>query len=379
MPAERAAQVLVIGGGLHGLAAAWHLRRLGARSVILVERFRLGHDRASSHGPTRITRSAYPSAAYVHLLRAANREEWPRLEREVGTPLRHPARACFFGPPGGLFDAFARTMSGFAKEVAFLAPSEAAARFPELRFEGTAGALEDRTAGVIAAERTMRGLARLCRKSDVEILEERRVLRLETRASALRAFTERETIVSERVVVAAGAWSLDLLPFLRSRFTVLRQTVGYFRPGAGSGDAPDFPIWAYLGSDRNDFYYGLPGFEGGGLKAARHVTGGPPDDPERDARPRSAALEDLTRLVNRVFTVPVLELLGADSCLYSVTPTEDFLIDLHPDDPRIAFGAGFSGHGFKFGPLTGRILAELALGGASSVPEFNEHRKTFRL
>jgi glycine/D-amino acid oxidase-like deaminating enzyme len=101
-PSPRA---IVIGAGLHGLAAAWNLRRLGASSVTLLERFRLGHDRGSSHGAARVFRATYPDPVYVHLLHAASREDWPRLETESGQTLIQKRDACFFGPRGGLYDA----------------------------------------------------------------------------------------------------------------------------------------------------------------------------------------------------------------------------------------------------------------------------------
>ena len=151
---------IVIGGGLVGLAAAWHFRRLGPPRVLLLERFEHGHTRGSSHGTSRIIRSAYPSPAYVHLMRAVTREEWPRLETLAGSQLVFPCSACFFGR-GALFDAYAETMCAFPNEVEILPGSEAAPLFPALRLDGV-DAIVDNTAGVLAAQRTMNALRRLC-------------------------------------------------------------------------------------------------------------------------------------------------------------------------------------------------------------------------
>jgi sarcosine oxidase len=366
---------IVIGAGLHGLAAAWNLKRLGSPSVALLERFRLGHDRGSSHGAARVFRATYPSPVYVHLLHAASREDWPRLEAESGRTLIHKRDACFFGTEGGLYDAFAATMAQFPDDVEVLTPEEAARRFPPLRFEGMAGALHDRTAGIIAAEDTLSALAGRCRHLGVVIREEAAVARIESTSKAVVVHGAGETWTADRVVVAAGAWTADLVPLLRPRLTVVRQNVGYFRfPGAG----PDFPVWCFLGSGANDFYYGFPA-EDGVLKAARHLTAGRADDPNEAAPPSPEALRDLSAFLESHFTAAPGGLVRAETCLYTNTATEDFVIDTHPRDPRIVVGAGFSGHGFKFGPLTGRILAELALHGESSVPEFARHRKTFAL
>ncbi|MDA0710562.1 MAG: FAD-dependent oxidoreductase, partial [bacterium] len=127
-------------------------------------------------------------------------------------------------------------------------------------------------------------------------------------------------------------------------------------------------------------YYGLPEFGREGIKIARHVITPEGDDP--DEHPTSApneAIEDLRRFIENQFTSDIEHFVDWETCLYSNTDDEDFIIDLHPDNHNIVVGAGFSGHGFKFGPLTGRILAELAITGKSSLPEFENARHLFTL
>jgi sarcosine oxidase len=371
---------VVIGGGVVGLAAAWHFRRLGPQRVLLLERFPWGHRRGSSHGAARIIRSAYASPAYVHLMRAVTREEWPRLEALAGARLVHPSPTCFFGR-GTLFETFAETMRAFPDEADLLSSDKAARQFPELRFEDAAGAIVDRTAGVLAAHRTVEALRRLCGESGVEMRDGSRVLGLESEPEAVRVHMTDGVVLARHVLVAAGAWIGELLPFLSSRLTVARQTIGYFRL-EGPAEAMrigNFPVWGYLGENANDFYYGLPEFEQEGVKVARHLTAGRRDDPEQAADPDPEALEDLRRFAGARFRRPVGERVGAETCLYTCTANEDFIIDRHPEDLRIAFASACSGHGFKFGPLTGRVLAELALLGKTSVPEFEEYRHVFAL
>ena len=367
---------VVIGGGLVGLAAAWHFRRLGPTRVLVLERFQHGHERGSSHGTSRIIRSAYASPAYVHLMRAVTREEWPRLESLAGTKLVFPCPACFFGR-GALFDAYADTMRAFPNEVEILSGTKAAPLFPSLRLDGV-DAIVDRTAGVLAARRTVDTLRHLCDEAGVEVRENAPVLTWSSEPEGIRVRYEGGKVLARHVMVAAGAWSSELLPFLESRIFVARQTIGYFRLD-GAMSVGRFPVWCYLGDSANDFYYGLPEFERDGVKLARHYTADRSDDPNQAGAPDPEALEDLYRFASRRFTAPVLEMAGAENCLYTCTPTEDFIIDRHPEDSRLAFASACSGHGFKFGPLTGRILAELVLLGKSSVPEFEAHRATFAL
>ncbi len=373
---------LVVGGGLMGLAAARALQRRGAGPVRILERFRLGHDRGSSHGASRITRTTYGEEVYSRLMQTARAADWPELEREHGAPLIHLTGGCFFGP-ASTFDPVAAVAARFPEEIERLSPAEAARRFPLFRFDEAAGALADRTAGVVDAAGTLQALTRGFLGAGGTVDEETPVLELVPGGDRVRVRTGRGWLEAERVVVAAGAWTPVLVPALRPRLTVRRQHVGYFRlAGDPAAVRPDrMPVWAWLGADDSAFAYGLPEFGRPGIKAARHdvSTGGPGDDPSHHPPPSETALAGLREFLGRLFAVPVVERLHAETCLYTNAPGEDFVLDLLPGDPRVAVGAGFTGHGFKFGPLVGRILAELALDGRTSVPAFEAERARFRL
>ncbi|MBM4266650.1 MAG: FAD-dependent oxidoreductase [Deltaproteobacteria bacterium] len=382
-PGGNAFDVVVIGAGVNGLAAAWHTARLGARRSALVEQFRIGHDLGSSHGASRIFRCVYPDARYVRLATRARDEEWPRLERAAGRTLLHPAPAVFFGPPGGAIDSYARAVRDAGAPIDAVSPAEARRRAPAFRFDGAADVLVDGTSALIAAVETLSSLARLCREAGVDVREDTRVLAIEPRTERIDVVTDRGTLETGRVIVAAGPWIAKLLPTIASRFSGARQTIGYFalEGGEATGSLGRFPLWCYLGRDANDFYYGLPQFGRAGVKAARHVTSAVSavsDDPDA-ARiaPDEHALADLRAFLDRELSVPVERLAGAESCFYTNTPTEDFVIDALPGEPRIIVGAACSGHAFKFAPLTGRILAELALYGRSDVAELEALRKSF--
>ena len=372
-------EAVVIGGGINGLASLYHLLRLGCRRAVLIERFSLGHERGSSHGFSRVTRSAYIDADYVRLVQAALREEWPRLEREAGARFIHSTPGCFFGPPGGKWEQYAGAATEVGLDVEVLDPAEARRRFPLLRFEGAAGVLEDRTAGLVAARETMSALMRLCRERGGEFLEETEVVGIEPRADLIRVITGvGGGVTAERLVIAAGPWAAKLIPQLKPRVRITRQTVGYFVL-AGDQDqfaVGRFPVWGNLGEEsEGGVFYGLPQFGREGIKIARHITVGVDDGPDATPEePPEGEIERLQSYLEEQFTPSVERFAGWETCLYTNTATEDFIIDLHPDSPRIAVGAGFSGHGFKFGPLTGRLLAELAMEGRTTVPEFERMR-----
>jgi sarcosine oxidase len=376
---NRLTDVLVIGGGVNGLAAAWHLTRRGAR-VALVERFRVGHDRGSSHGASRIARSAYPEAGYVRLMRRAFAEEWPRLERDAGRTLLHRTPAYFFGPPGGSLGAYARAVREAGADVLAVPPAEARKLAPQFRFEGCDDVLVDRTAGLVAAADTVASLAALVRAAGAEVSEATAVRAVEPHADRVEVATDRGVRRADRVIVTAGAWTSRLVPRLAPRLAVARQSIGYFaiEGGADAARLGRFPVWCQMGATVNDFHYGLPSFGREGIKAAQHVTSQRDEDPDvLPAGPDERSLADLRAFLDRELAVRIERRVGAETCLYTNTPTEDFVIGPLPGEPRIVVGSACSGHAFKFAPLTGRALAELALDGRTSMPEFEAMRATF--
>ncbi|HEX5633428.1 MAG TPA: FAD-dependent oxidoreductase, partial [Gemmatimonadales bacterium] len=183
---------LVVGAGVHGLAAAWQLARRGVPRVALVERFRLHHDRGSSHGHGRITRSTYSDARYVRLVRVAHAEDWPRLEHESAHRLLHRCDGVFWGPPESELDAWAAAVAAAGADgVERIDPAEARRRFPAFAFPDAHAVLHDTTGGVIAAADTLRALDRLCRIEGVHVLEETRVLGLDPSADPVTVDTDR--------------------------------------------------------------------------------------------------------------------------------------------------------------------------------------------
>jgi glycine/D-amino acid oxidase-like deaminating enzyme len=167
---------LVVGGGVQGLATALELARRGVERVGLVERFRLHHDRGSSHGAGRITRSTYMDARYVRLMQVAHREDWPRLEHDSRMRLVHRADGVFFGPPAGALEQYAAAVqTAGAPGIERLDVREARRRFPAFAFPDAREVLHDTTGGVVAAADTLLALDRRCRIEGVHVLEETHV------------------------------------------------------------------------------------------------------------------------------------------------------------------------------------------------------------
>ena len=368
-------EVVVVGAGVNGLATAWWLLRRGVKSVAVVERFSVGHDRGSSHGASRITRSAYADPLYVALMKVAHASSWPTLEADAGVRLIHKRDGCFFGNPKGMFGDYLAAIEGADVDVERLDAVEGRRRFPMFRFPGDVEVLHDRTAGVVAANDTMQALNRLVRAGGgageraVTMLEGVTVHAIDPVSRVLD--TDRGPIRGDTLIVTAGAWVGALFPSLKARLAPILQTVTYLDI---PGDPRAFPVWAWRGDTVDDFYYGLPEFQRPGLKAAQHHVDGRRDDPDAPrGEPETASV--LEFLSAHLSSAP-RAVIATERCLYTCTDDEDFILDTVA--PGVVVGAGFSGHGFKFAPLTGQILAELALDGKSSVAAFEQHRDRFR-
>ena len=262
---------LVIGGGINGLSALYHLKRLGAERVGLVERFSIGHDRGSSHGAARVTRSAYVAPEYVRLMQWVHAEEWPRIEKAVGKQLVYSNPGIYTGLPCERLDRYINAVQQVGVDVELISAGEARERFPQFTFVNAESALLDKTGGFVSAKEAVDSLAALARENGVQVHENTIVHGIDPTSDPVRVETSAGTLQAERLIVTAGAWARELLPFLKPRLTISRQTVGYFTPAerAGSLPARPFPRLGVYGTGRERSF-----LRDARIRARRH-QGGP--------------------------------------------------------------------------------------------------------
>ena len=353
--------VVVVGAGVMGTAAA---RSLGERGIetLLLEQFRVGHARGSSHGPSRIFRLSYPQPHYVELAKRAL-ECWTALEAAAGEALLIRT--------GGLdAGSIARECAGALRasgvEHQWMSREQASERFPELCFDGLEPILHQEDAGVCLADRTVAAQLGLARRAGVEVREDTTVSSLALEGNAVRLDTDSGAVAAKTVVVTAGPWAGGLLREfgIRAYLQPVLQHVSYFGvPTEQPGQRlPTLIEWK---PDGTAWYAVPPVPDAQALKVARHAAG-PPVDPSLGPFPvdpgERASHERYVRL-----RFPGLspQALFSETCLYTMSRDEDFLIDRNGP---IVLAAGFSGHGFKFAPLVGEILADMALGGIPNLP-----------
>ncbi len=321
------ADVVIVGGGLLGLATAWALR--GRRDVLVLERDTIGHGRGGSHGANRIFRLGYADPHYVELAQRAL-GSWSRLETEAGAQLLHPTPQLTFGPGA---DAVYDALTSAGAPVERITGSAIAARYPA--FAGRGDAVLETISAVIAADRT---LAALRAHSGATVREHARVVRLDAGHVEL----EGETIEARTVVACAGPWTRALVPAVPTTATL--EHAGFVRMPAALPIFIDFTDPAV---------YGLPTPGSDLYKIAVH-HGGPAIDPDAPFAPVPGAVAALRDAIAR--WLPGGELVDIDVCPYDNTADERFIVRRIDG---IVVGAGTSGHTFKFGPLLGEQLAAL--------------------
>jgi sarcosine oxidase len=189
-----------------------------------------------------------------------------------------------------------------------------------------------------------------------------KVLGIEQSSASIILHTEAGAIEAGAVIVAAGPWIGDLAPILAPHLKLTREVQLWFKPSRPDLFAPEaFPVFALY--DPEDICYGFPDFAGTGVKAASHTPGRPL--PHADAARQDGSEQD-GALVRRILTrhIPALDcpIVRTETCIYTNTSDGDFIIDRHPDNERIVLASACSGHGFKYAPAIGEILADLALG-----------------
>lgn len=362
---ECAHEVIVVGGGVMGLATAYDLAR-GGHDVLLLEARGIGHGEGSSHGPSRIIRLTYQSEDYIELARAAF-ALWETLGDEAGEQLPVPCGGLDFGPPdanhlAALGDAM--SLAGVAHEA--IDAAEIRRRFPQLNPPEDAIGFYQPDYAILPADSCLRLLAAGARAAGGDLREHEPVLAVTPSGDGVDVRTERATYRASGVVLAVGSWLGPLAAALGLDLplTVLKEQTSHFEPVDPAQFAPGrFPLFIQRFPGARTFGAGFPiaaGAPGVKLLIDRFGPAVEPGDPDRSIE--SNILARLKRYVAKTVRGLTGRVLETSSCRYTLTPDEDFILDTHPEHPQIVIASPCSGHGFKFAPEIGRILAALALG-----------------
>lgn len=362
-------ETIVVGGGAMGAATAWQLARRG-REVVLLERWEPGHRMGASHGATRNFNVAYADPTYVAMLAEAL-PLWRELEDESGAQLLDLVGVANHGPSGAFDDVHA-ALAAAGIPAEFLSAKQAAKRWPGIRFDTRV--LFNEQAGRVRADAAVRTLHATAAAAGADVRHRTQATRIDVvddglvRVASVSDAGVAEVFEAGTAVVTVGAWTTKLIGAERlprlvvtqeqpAHFAVRDETMAWpsFNHFPGAGDGYDYwlsPVYGML-------------TPGEGVKAGWHGVGPVVDPDARDFEAEPEQLAALQRYAREWLPGVDADEVMPVSCTYTTTPDEHFVLDrLGP----LVVGAGFSGHGFKFTPVVGRMLADLA-DGSGPAPE----------
>jgi sarcosine oxidase len=344
------ADVVVVGAGVMGAAAAWRLS-LDGRSVVLLEQFEVGHDRGSSHGTARVFRFSYDDPRYVAMAMEAL-PLWRELEVASGRQILTVTGGFDAGPMPRL-ESHIRALGACGARSDLVLGRDVIARYPALSLPSEAPVLHQPDAGVLAAAEAVRAMVDLALERGTVLRERCPVTGFRRTRDGIEVVTADGGFQAPIAVVTVGAWARPLLSGagIDLPVTPSRETVAFYRlPDPAS--LPVFVEWT------EGPLYALPS-PGDGLKTGWHHTG-PVADPDLPGGVEVSVIEGMSAWVAERFPGVIPQPHRAEACLYTNTDDERFILER---SGPIVVGSACSGHGFKFAPLIGERLARLAAGG----------------
>jgi sarcosine oxidase len=355
-------EYVVVGLGALGSSAAYHLARRGHR-VLGLEQFELGHPRGASHDTSRILRHSYHTPAYVRLTFDAY-DDWARLERESGVRLvtRTGGLDLFPADPAIAIADYTRSLGDWGVPYELLDADAVAVRWPQFRLPpGAVGLFQARASVVPAA----RGTAVMQDRAEAHgaVLRDRAPVTSvrDLGAAGVQVTFGAQQVRCRRLVVCTDAWTNQVLAGLdwQVPLEVTLEQATYFRPPHPEQfEVGRFPLWIWMDDPS---FYGFPCYGEPTVKAAQDC-GGPSTDPDERTFDVDPERLDLARTFVRGLLPGAGEPVRSIRCLYTLTPDRDFVLGAVPGHESVLVGLG-AGHGFKFAPTLGRLLADLAVAG----------------
>ena len=363
--------VAIVGAGIMGASAACEAARMGAR-VALIDHS-MPNPRASSIDHSKVFRFSYPDSLYARMAVEAL-SLWRAVEEESRERLLTQTGILLIGESRELYEIKTfETLRSLSLPVEMLESREAGLRFPQFNAERFPYAVHDGSGAILHAERAVRASLALARSLGVQMIEGERVVAIKRKTSFLKQgqgakavaliMESGREIENERLLIASGAWTRSLIRSFEKLLTPTRQEVIYFQAPRDAFEAGRFPVFTALETG----FYGFPIHHAGAMKIANHNKGEAADPLSYDERVGDESIAECRAFFSEF--IPALKDAAVREtrvCIYNNTPDDDFIIDRHPEFENAVIATGFSGHGFKFGPLIGRIAAELLISGRTT-------------
>ncbi|MEM1310930.1 MAG: N-methyl-L-tryptophan oxidase [Cyanobacteria bacterium P01_H01_bin.153] len=360
--------VIVIGAGGVGSATAYYLAKAGQK-VLLLEQFELNHQNGSSYGFSRVIRYTYDNPIYVNLMRDAY-PLWFALQEEAGEQLYIKTGGLDFGfPETDTFQQMKASLDASALNYEHLSQAEIAQRYPQFALEDGMEGLFHADSGLLKTSRCVLAHIRLAQERGATVIDQSPVLKIIPSENGVEVQTEQEVYGCDRLVLTVGSWAKGLLAQqgIDLPLKIMPCQLGFYQTQNPANFSPDkFPVFfAHMNGDYGEMPYGIPHEDPSvGLKITTFYGWNTVDTPDEvDYTPSQEWTERIRNWASQYIPEAAGPLIYTRRCLYTLTPDKDFVVDQHPDYPQVVIGVGFSGHGFKFTTLMGKMLADLAVEG----------------
>lgn len=359
---------IVIGVGGMGSATTYRLAKRG-RDVLGLERYDVPHAMGSSHGISRIIRLAYyEHPSYVPLIRRAY-ELWDEVQTAHGEQLLFETGSIDAAPEDDpLFRGSLRSCEEYDIDHEVLSGTEVNERYPGYDLPDEHMAVYQPNGGYVLSERAIVAHAMQAQAEGARIQARERVRDWEPEGDGVRVTTDRGEYTADNLVVASGAWAYKHIDALQGLAVPQRQVLAWLQPETPERFRPEnFPVWNLQVEEGR--FYGLPIARVPGFKFGRYMHR--EEDVDPDAMNREPEPEDerlLREFAEKYFPEGTGPTMRLATCMFTNSPDDHFIIDRHPEHPQVVFGAGFSGHGYKFASVIGEVLADLAVDGHTDHP-----------
>jgi len=358
-------EYIVLGlGGLGSAAAYWLSRQAGA-DVLGLEQFELGHVRGESPDHSRIIRLSYHTPGYVELAKQAY-AAWDVLEKDSGERVILPTGGLDFAPRMSAIplESYSESMKAAGVSFEHLDAAEIMRRWPQFHLTDDIHGLYQEQSGIAMAARANAAHQRMAREHGATLADRRPVERIRSAGGEIDVEAAGVSYRCRRLAIAAGPWSNRALGNfgVELPLEVTQEQVTYFASPRRREFMPDrFPVWIWMD---DPCYYGFPVFGEDGPKAAQDAGGKPVTADSRGFEPDPQNSQRVRDFLTRYLPGVVGPEIYTRTCLYTLTPDRDFVIDAVPQAEGVFVAIG-AGHAFKFASLIGKTLAELAREGRS--------------
>ena len=360
-------EFIVLGTGGIGSAALYQLAKRGA-DVLGIDQYPAGHDKGSSHGDSRLIRLVYfEHPDYVPLLRSAF-DLWRDLETESERELLIMTGLLQAGPADGdVITGLVKAAQYHDLKMEQLSADLASKRFPGIKLKSTQTAIFDENAGVLKVEDCVRTHIELAQKNGAQ-LKSGAVTGWHEEDEVIKVHLGDETLYCRNLIITPGAWAADLLPALSPFLKIRRKALFWFDDHEPKHHIQNnFPV--FFVEDNGHNYYGFPAMDAKGIKVADHQGGDILASPtELDDSLDTKALSEVNEALRQYLPAVGDHLAHYTNCMYTMSCDEHFIVGLYPGSNHVNFVAGLSGHGFKFAPVLGEVMADLAMTGKTAHP-----------